>query len=526
MSLIADSLKKAQREREQDKERLAGNILRASIVPELSRVSRTMVYLLLLPVVVAGIWLALLPPVPETNFVAKAPAPTQKRPTPPPPQNETPAPENKGILSSLEENSSQVTPGNPVEKDMELKSGAGTTGIQDSGPMEMSASHAEPPGPVIQPGKGVPVSSKQKTQPPKAAKPSAKPVSPENKLAEDNVQPATNQVMAQTPPPQDQTPVEIPYKPFVKTPSPLEKVAALTRNLSASIQPEPQLEQKIQTGKGTAVQISQEVPVTSVEKTQPIQAEEPVHIVVEPEGMAPEGDSARMAEHSGKGPAGNEGITFVPNAEDTEGLADNTFPGTDRRVLDDKSRYFNIAAYYHSKKDYFEALRYYEKALRMDPHNARIHNNRALIYKEMGRGRDAINELLQAVRIDPTYVKAYNNLGLMYFLYGDTLGATRHFEKAVELDPRNTESLNNLAILYKQQNRYKQAEMLYRKVILLDPNRPESHYNLALLYEQMGRVSDAVHHYRRFVELAQSSRPALAMKVRGHIRQLEELPPS
>ena len=264
--------------------------------------------------------------------------------------------------------------------------------------------------------------------------------------------------------------------------------------------------------------------MTAIEDKKEVKKEEgPVKIVVEPEAGEPVEETGQMVSAPGDMKEGDDSITMLPNQEDMQKMRSGARMGADQRVLDDKTRYFNIASHYHRKKDYFEALKYYEKALRLDPHNARIYNNRALIYKEVGRGRDAINELLQAVRIDPTYVKAYNNLGLMYFLNGDMLSAIRHFEKATEIDPRNTESLNNLAILYKQQRRTKRAEMLYRKVINLDPRQPEGYYNLALLYEQTGRISDAIRYYRRFVELAQSSRPNLTMKVRGHIRRLEEM---
>ncbi|MGP0566043.1 MULTISPECIES: tetratricopeptide repeat protein, partial [unclassified Nitrospina] len=51
---------------------------------------------------------------------------------------------------------------------------------------------------------------------------------------------------------------------------------------------------------------------------------------------------------------------------------------------------------------------------------------------------------------------------------------------------------------------------------------PEGYYNLALLYEETGRLKDAIVYYNRFVELAASTRPALTMKVRGHIQKLQE----
>jgi len=505
VSLIADSLKKAQRERQQDRERLADNILRTSIVPELSRVSKSTLLLVLVPAALAAVWFALRTPEPE-GMIAKEPVPSQNQPSAPQPEPE---------MAAVTQMEREEPPASGEDEQ--------TAGPLDSTEMAWVKELDNAEIQVSKPGSG------QKTGSPKVEKAVIQSPSKKKKTSGDTPSGDTQTESTSTPvkvkapsSSQIQKPVVVDYKPFVKTESPLEKVAALTENLETSAQTEPpvQPEPESSVEPEPPIQVSQEVPVTAIEpKKEKAQPESPVTIVVEPEStgtMEPQ-----MTGGSGEMQEGEDTITVVPNSKDMEGMRGNPLAGADRRNLDDKTRYFNIASYHHRRKEFFESLKYYDKALKLDPHNARIHNNRALIYKEMGRGRDAINELLQAVRIDPSYVKAYNNLGLMYFLYGDTLSAIRHFEKATQIDPRNTESLNNLAILYKQQHQTQRAEMLYRKVINLDPEQPEGYYNLALLYEQSGRISDAVRYYRRFVELARSSRPGLAMKVRGHIRKLE-----
>lgn len=534
MSLIADSLKKAQKER--DKEQSAPIPFRGSVFSNLSPKSQRILSLLGWVLILAGGLMTIF--IPSSNYKAevkplllvKPPDPGElRKKTNPEPGVETEtvsAPQS--TLNDAEE--PPVTKSEPpAVLAMNQKAQAPEPGL-DEGVGSKNSKDNKLPEPGKEPGKSMgavtPVlsgSNNKKTLKEASTEETGKNESrkkTQTTAVQEPVKKSKTKPVPAVPPVSPEKEEVIAYEPFVKPESPLEQVAALTEGLGtesnfetkAILEPETETPEKVnppQTESGTTeIQLAQEVPVTDLLKENPTPPES-VHPVI----TVPEQTEQQLV--------GDESISFSSNETD-QAAAEKMKTRFDPRSLDDKSRYFNIATFHHRNKDYFTALEYYEKAQKLDPGNARIHNNRALIYKEMGRLQDAIGELLQAVRLDPAYVKAYNNLGLLYYQFGDGMRAIRNFEKATEIDPRNVESMNNLAILYKQQRQFRRAEMLYRKMINLDPRQPEGHYNLALLYEQTGRLDKAIEHYNRFIDLAGPTRPALSMKVRDHIRKLEE----
>ncbi|MCF8721530.1 tetratricopeptide repeat protein [Nitrospina gracilis] len=532
MSLIADSLKKAQKER--DKEQSAPLPFRGSVFSNLSPQSQRILSLLGWVLILAGGLMTIF--IPSSNYKAEVKPLLLVKPPDPGGLRKNTNPEP--VIETETVSASQFTLNDveepPVSKPeplavlaMNQKAKAPEPGLNEGAGSKNGKDH-KLPEPGKEPGKNMaavtPVLSGSKNK--KTLKESSTGKTGKNEsrkktqttTAQESVKKSKTKPVPAVSPVSPEKEEVIAYEPFVKPESPLEQVAALTEGLGtessvetkAVVQPEtPEKVNPPQTESGTTgIQLAQEVPVTSLLKENPTPPESVQPVITVPE-------------QTGQQLVGDESISFSSNETD-QAAAEKMKTRFDPRALDDKSRYFNIATFHHRNKDYFAALEYYEKAQKLDPGNARIHNNRALIYKEMGRLQDAIGELLQAVRLDPAYVKAYNNLGLLYYQFGDGMRAIRNFEKAMEIDPRNVESMNNLAILYKQQRQFRRAEMLYRKMINLDPRQPEGHYNLALLYEQTGRLEKAIEHYNRFVDLAGPTRSALSMKVRDHIQKLEE----
>ncbi len=56
-----------------------------------------------------------------------------------------------------------------------------------------------------------------------------------------------------------------------------------------------------------------------------------------------------------------------------------------------------------------EAAFRWERALRIDPDNARIHNNLAVAYEGLGRFQEALREYQEAARLDPDSKEIRNN---------------------------------------------------------------------------------------------------------------------
>lgn len=497
MSLIADSLKKAQSEREQEPGNWAGTVLRSSAETTSRFPKSILIAVGAVPIVFMGIWFVLIPGFSEKSIVTQTADVSNntvvkeasmdtttldlKDPT-----TDTPNPD----LSEI-----QNKPVHPVE--------ATVAPVQEE-PILVSSGTLDNP-PLENPVEEIKeiVHANEKTADDKKEE-------KETLVEPENIPTPVIKTMALN----EKQNLEI--TPFTQSPSPLDVVASLTHDIHQ--EPEP-----IQIESEPVVPVVETPAIEPKEQTKTITFDnEDVSVQVEipQEESTPEFSPQQMAmldtatKNSGD-------ITVIPDEESMDTMSRSRDEG--RKAIHEKTRYFNIAALHHKRKDYFEALKYYDKAAKLDPGNAQIFNNRALVFKQLGRRDAAIDELLHAIHIDARYVKAYNNLGLLYYYSGNYLGAIKSFEKAVDIDPRNVESFNNLAILYKQRKQYAQAKNLYRKVILLEPDKAEAHYNLALLYEETGELSSAIKSYQLFVNKGSQSRPALAIQVQSHIKKLEEL---
>lgn len=100
----------------------------------------------------------------------------------------------------------------------------------------------------------------------------------------------------------------------------------------------------------------------------------------------------------------------------------------------------NLALSLYHQQKYEEAVKYYEKAIKLDDKRAARYVNLALVYNKMGKTQKSLKNL----------------------------------EKASSLDPRNTEYLFMLARLLEDLNRKKEAIVIYERVLYCEPYNEEA----------------------------------------------------
>lgn len=83
------------------------------------------------------------------------------------------------------------------------------------------------------------------------------------------------------------------------------------------------------------------------------------------------------------------------------------------------------------KKQYAEALKDFEQALKLDPKNVEIYDYRADVYLAMGDLDTAIANYDQSIRIDPTYAAAHYSRGVAYERKGDIERAKENYRAAL-----------------------------------------------------------------------------------------------
>lgn len=198
-----------------------------------------------------------------------------------------------------------------------------------------------------------------------------------------------------------------------------------------------------------------------------------------------------------------------------------TDPARQENVFQNSDFYFNRAVFFQQAKDWQKALDNYGKAEKLDPNNPDTYNNKGVIYKELRQYDQALDEFFRAIFLNPQYAKAYNNIGVVYFMQKNYAEAIRNYLKAIDLNASNLEAFNNLAIIYKKQKDMEKARSVLNRALAMDPDHPGTNYNLAVLYEEIQEITPALHYYRRFIELGTLSYPALVTQVKKHVEVLK-----
>ncbi|MFH2144918.1 MAG: tetratricopeptide repeat protein [Candidatus Omnitrophota bacterium] len=93
----------------------------------------------------------------------------------------------------------------------------------------------------------------------------------------------------------------------------------------------------------------------------------------------------------------------------------------------------NIGLQMQKKGDLDGALKYYQKAIEVDPNYATVYNDMGILYEQKEMDEKAKMAYLNALKADPRYIRAHSNLALLYEKSGDYNKAYYHWKQRVEL---------------------------------------------------------------------------------------------
>jgi Tfp pilus assembly protein PilF len=110
-------------------------------------------------------------------------------------------------------------------------------------------------------------------------------------------------------------------------------------------------------------------------------------------------------------------------------IIEDVFYGTPHFALS------NMGLAYYQKKDYAEAEKQFQEALKMNPDFVNALAGLATTYMAMGRYDDAIAKLDRAVRKEPKLPHLHYELGKTYQAAGNPTLARQEYQRAAELAP-------------------------------------------------------------------------------------------
>ena len=110
--------------------------------------------------------------------------------------------------------------------------------------------------------------------------------------------------------------------------------------------------------------------------------------------------------------------------------------------------YNNLGVYYDKKKQYTEAIAYYQKGVELEPYDDVSRSDLGRCYMIEGMVDKAIEEYVWAVELSPSNELYHISLGIAYFKNDLVDKSIFHLKYAIKLDPSNADAHYNLGIAY------------------------------------------------------------------------------
>ena len=158
--------------------------------------------------------------------------------------------------------------------------------------------------------------------------------------------------------------------------------------------------------------------------------------------------------------------------------------GNEAKDTDDKIKYYtkaieinpyNAQFYYYrglayNKKTLFPlAIEDFSKAIMYQPNYPSAYSSRGFSYYEMGQQDAAIADYTKSISLDPSYAVTFFKRGVSYQKKGDNAKALEDYTEAIRLRPGYVSALNNRGNIYIRKGEYEKALADLNEAIRLDP---------------------------------------------------------
>jgi tetratricopeptide (TPR) repeat protein len=155
----------------------------------------------------------------------------------------------------------------------------------------------------------------------------------------------------------------------------------------------------------------------------------------------------------------------------------------------------------HSARDYDKAIAESNRAIELDPNNAKYYHQRAECYHEKKDYDQAISDRTCAIELEPTNGYYHQQRGVTYHWKNDYNQAMANYNRAIELEPNNALYYYSRGLIYRSKEDYDRAIADYTRAIELEPNNPKYYYARSISYHQKKDYDQAVADDTRAIEL-------------------------
>jgi len=152
-------------------------------------------------------------------------------------------------------------------------------------------------------------------------------------------------------------------------------------------------------------------------------------------------------------------------------------------------------------RDSQTAIRWYEKAIALNPRLVVAHNNLGKDLRLLRRYDEAIEAIEEALRIDPKNVMAHGRIASVFLDQGDLKAALASAESALRLDPNHSYAHNTIGLVRHKRGDFDGAIEAFREALRIEPKHGDARCNLAESLLAKGDLKGAIAAYRMALEI-------------------------
>ncbi|MBD99043.1 MAG: hypothetical protein CMO34_04295 [Verrucomicrobia bacterium] len=168
---------------------------------------------------------------------------------------------------------------------------------------------------------------------------------------------------------------------------------------------------------------------------------------------------------------------------------------------EDAKIYAKKAELYLIGRNFSEALKQADLAVKFDPYFAHAYYIKGFSFLEMGDTAKAISSHQTAVEQDPDFLESYLELGYIFSLKDDPL-TLAFYKNALEVDPNNKRVLYSKGMYEQEHELYNEALESYHKAIAVDSNFKEAYFNLGFVHMfYLELYSESLKYFSRAMEI-------------------------
>jgi tetratricopeptide (TPR) repeat protein len=170
-----------------------------------------------------------------------------------------------------------------------------------------------------------------------------------------------------------------------------------------------------------------------------------------------------------------------------------------------------------------EAIDVVQKALAVDPANARVNKLLGMALHRLGRHDEALAAFDRAVAHQPDFADAYGGRGDVLLDLGHHAKAVASYDHALALVPDSAADWCNRGAALQALDRHEDAVASFDRAILVAPRFAEAHYNRGGALARLGRHEEALAAYDRALAIAPNYADALNNRANA-LKELGRIP--